>query len=42
MQENKDLKQKYEQLKFEEKDRFEELKRKLGLELPVNQIISAK
>ncbi len=35
-EENSDLKKKFETLKQEEKDKFEEIKKKLGLEFPVN------
>lgn len=41
-EENSELKKRYEQLQMEEKEKFDEIKRKLGLEYPVNQIIKAK
>jgi hypothetical protein len=36
MEENAELKRKYELLQQDEKDKFDEIKRKLGLEFPVN------
>jgi len=42
LDENADLKRKYEQQIQEEKDKFDEIKRKLGLEYTVNQLLKAK
>lgn len=35
-EENTDLKKKYEHLQHDEKEKFDELKRRLALEFPVN------
>jgi hypothetical protein len=40
--ENTDLKSKFEQLQTDEKDKFEEIKKKLGLEYSVSVLLSAK
>ena len=42
LEENTDLKKKYDQLQHEEKDKFDEIKRKMGLEFTVNHILKAK
>ena len=42
MDENNEIKKKFEQLQQEEKEKFEEIKKKLGLEFTVNQILKAK
>ncbi|CDW90581.1 UNKNOWN [Stylonychia lemnae] len=42
LDENADLKRKYEQQVQEEKDKFDEIKRRLGLEYTVNQLLRAK
>eukprot|EP00347_Sterkiella_histriomuscorum_P016482 403353010 len=40
--ENRELKKKYEQQIQEEKEKFDEIKRRLGLEFTVNQLLKAK
>lgn len=42
LEENKDLKGKYDVLVEEEKDKFEEIKKKLGLEYSVYQLLKSK
>lgn len=42
IEENSELKKKYEQLQQEEKDKFDEIKKKLALEYTVPQILKAK
>ena len=42
MDENRDLKRKYDILVEDEKDKFEEIRKKLGLEYSVFQLLKAK
>ncbi len=42
LEENSELKKKYEHLQQNEKQDFEDLKKKLALDYPVNQILKAK
>lgn len=42
MDENNDLKNKFEQLQNDERDKFEEIKKKLGLEYNIPQLLRAK
>ena len=42
LEENSDLKKKYDHLLLDEKEKFEEIKKRLGLEFNVNQILKAK